>query len=118
MSNINSNNFLEQIVSTKSGRKFVIYFLKFQNGCLLSISEDKPVIGSLYVSTSASNKCQTAKVIPNMRDTIFVTSISERISLMINGFAIVNFAGRKALSVEEMKEISLRIMDLTNEFQK
>jgi len=53
-----------------------------------------------------------------MRDTIFVTSISERISLMINGFAIVNFAGRKALSVEEMKEISLRIMDLTNEFQK
>ena len=100
MSNIRSNNFLELIVSTKSGRKFVIYFLKFQNGCFLSITEDKPEIGSLYVSNSASNKCQTAKVIPNMRDTIFVTSISERISLMINGFAIVNFAGRKALSVE------------------
>ncbi len=118
MPDINSNNFLELIVSTNSGRKFVIQLLKFQNGCFLSVSEDRPKIGSLYVSTSSSNKCQTAKVIPNMQDTIFVTSISERVSLMINGFAIVNFAGRKPLSVEEMKEISLRIIDLTNVFQK
>lgn len=99
-------------VRAPSTRIFLIKFLSFQNGCFIIVAEDSNRIGSLYVSIASANKVSTAKVIPSKYDSIFINTISERISAMINGICLVCMHSLKNLHLDDMKAIMGEIMNL------
>ena len=99
-------------VRAPSTRIFLIKFLSFQNGCFIIVAEDSNRIGSIYVSIASANKVTTAKVIPCKYDSIFINTISERISTMINGICLVCMHSVKNLHLDDMKAIMGEIMNL------
>jgi hypothetical protein len=99
-------------VRAPSTRIFLIKFLSFQNGCFIIVAEDSNRIGSLSVSIASANKVTTAKVIPSKYDSIFINTISERISTMINGICLVCMHSVKNLHLDDMKAIMGEIMNL------
>jgi hypothetical protein len=99
-------------VRAPSTRIFLIKFLSFQNGCFIIVAEDSNRIGSLYVSIASANKVSTAKVIPSKYDSIFINTISEKISTMINGICLVCMHSVKNLHLDDMKAIMGEIMNL------
>ncbi|MBV9669302.1 MAG: hypothetical protein JO327_14390 [Nitrososphaeraceae archaeon] len=103
---------IRSVSSEESHRTFLIKFLSFQNGCFVSLSEGSDRIGSLCVSISSSNKVNTAKVIPSKFDSIFVSTISEKVSFMVNGICIVSLHNTKQLQLCDMKAIMEEIMNL------
>jgi hypothetical protein len=119
MQNKVSNRTLVRSVSSENHRTFLIKFLSFQNGCFISLTEGSDRIGSLCVSISSSNKVNTAKVIPSKFDSIFVSTISEKVSSMVNGVCIVSLYSTKQLQLCDMKAIMEEIMNLVkNEYNQ
>ena len=84
----------------------------FQNGCFIVVAEGSNRIGSLYVSITSSNKVNTAKVIPSKYDSMFINTISEKVSSMINGICLVCMYSVKQLHLDDMKAIMEEIMNL------
>lgn len=109
------NALVIRTVRSASGRIFLIKFLPFQNGCFIALAEGSHKIGSIYVSISSSNKVNTAKVIPSKFDSMFVNTISEKVSSMINGICLVSFHSTKQLQLDDMKAIMGEIMKLIEE---
>ena len=107
-----SDALILRTVRAPSTRIFLIKFLPFQNGCFIIVAEDSNQIGSLYVSIASANKVSTAKVIPSKYDSIFINTISERISTMINGICLVCMHSVKNLHLDDMKAIMGEIMNL------
>ena len=107
-----SDALILRTVRAPSTRIFLIKFLPFQNGCFIIVAEDSNRIGSLYVSIASANKVNTAKVIPSKYDSIFINTISERISTMINGICLVCMHSVKKLHLDDMKAIMGEIMNL------
>jgi hypothetical protein len=110
-----SDSLILRTVRAPSTRIFLIKFLSFQNGCFIIVAEDSNRIGSLYVSIASTNKVCTAKVIPSKYDSIFINTISERISTMINGICLVCMHSVKNLHLDDMKAIMGEIMNLVGE---
>src|ERR671938_1800379 len=106
---------VRSVSSEESHRTFLIKFLSFENGCFISLTEGSDRIGSLCVSISSSNKVNTAKVIPSKFDSIFVGTISEKVSFMVNGICIVSLHSAKQLQLDDMKAIMGEIMNLVKE---
>src|ERR687888_2569333 len=115
MQNKESNILVIRTAKSESGRIFFIKFLFFENGCFIAIAEASDRIGSISVSISSSNKVNTAKVIPSKFDSIFVSTISERVSSMLNGICIVSLHSAKQLQLDDMKAIMGEIMNLVKE---
>jgi hypothetical protein len=112
MSETNQGNYIEKKIILKSNRVFLLKFIEFNNGCFVSLSEDLCKIGGLHVSVATNNMTQTARVISNIRDPIFMKTMSEKISLMINGIVITNLYNKKPLSLREMQEIMNEVLKL------
>ena len=109
------NALVIRTVRSASRRIFLIKFLPFQNRCFIALAEGSHKIGSIYVSISSSNKVNTAKVIPSKFDSMFVNTISEKVSSMINGICLVSFHSTKQLQLDDMKAIMGEIMKLIEE---
>lgn len=92
-------------VSSSTGRNFSLQPLFFENGCFFIIFEGEPRIGAVSVSISASNKVNTAKVIPSKYESIFINTIAEKVSSMINGICLVSLHSKAQLQLEDMKAI-------------
>ncbi len=105
-----TQNCKEIVVNSRTGRVFLVRYLDFQNGCVLSISEDLHRLGSLYVSTASANSVRTAKVIPSITDSLFLNAVSERVASMINGLVIVNFSSKNQLNISDMEDITAEIL--------
>lgn len=100
-------------VRSSTGREFIIQSLFFQNGCFIIISEGQPRIGAISASISSSGgKVNTAKVIPSKYDSIFINTISEKVSSMINGVCLVSLHNKSQLPLDDMKAIMEVIMDI------
>jgi hypothetical protein len=99
-----------EIVSNISKRKFLSNILKFDNGYFISISEEKLRIGSISISLATTNQTNTAKVIQDKNDQLFIETLSRRISLMINGICIISFFTKNRLQFEDMKTINDKIL--------
>lgn len=99
-----------EITSNISNRKFLFRLLKFENGYFISISEDKLRIKSISVSLATSNHTNTAKVIQDIHDQLFIDTLSKRISLMINGICIISFFTINKLQFDDMKTINDKIL--------
>lgn len=106
-----SDTLIVRTVRAPSTRIFLIKFLSFENGCFIIVAEGSNRIGSMYVSIASSNKVSTAKVIPSI-DSVFVNTISERISSMINGICLVCMHSIKHLHLDDMKAIMGEIVEL------
>lgn len=112
MSGTHQGNFIEKTITLKSKRVFLLKFIEFNNGCFVSLSEDLCKIGGLHVSVTSNNRTQSARVIPNIRDPIFMKTLSEKISLMINGIVITNFNNKNQLTLTEMQEIMNEVLKI------
>ncbi len=112
MQDEDSDALIVRSVRTPSTRIFLIKFLSFQNGCFIVVAEGSNRIGSLYVSITSSNKVNTAKVIPSKYDSMFINTISEKVSSMINGICLVCMYSVKQLHLDDMKAIMEEIMNL------
>ena len=99
-----------EIISNISKRKFLFRILKFDNGYFISISEEELRIGSISISLATTNQTNTAKVIPDKNDQLFLDTISKRISLMMNGFCIISLFTKNKLHFEDMKQINDNIL--------
>ena len=109
------DTFTVRTITSEGKRTFLIKFLSFQNGCFISVSESLNRIGSVSVSISATNKVNTAKVIPSKFNSMFVSTISERIASMINGICLISLHSLKQLEFDDMKAIMGEIMNLVEE---
>ena len=109
------DTFIVRTITSKAKTTFLIKFLSFQNGCFISVSESLNRIGSISVSISASNKVNTAKVIPSKFNSMFVSTISERIASMINGICLISLHSLKQLEFDDMKAIMGEIMNLVED---
>jgi hypothetical protein len=109
------DTFTVRNITSEGKRTFLIKFLSFQNGCFISVSESLNRIGSISVSISATNKVNTAKVIPSKFNSMFVSTISERIASMINGICLISLHSLKQLEFDDMKAIMGEIMNLVEE---
>ena len=105
----------ERTITSEGKRTFLIKFLSFQNGCFISVSESLNRIGSISVSISASNKVNTAKVIPSKFNPMFVSTISERVASMINGICLISLHSLTQLGFDDMKAIMGEIMNLVED---
>ncbi len=99
-----------EIISNSSKRKFLFNILKLENGYFISISEEKLRIKSISVSLATSNQTNTAKVIQDKYDQLFIDTLSRRISLMVNGICIISFFTKNKLQFDDMKTINDKIL--------
>ncbi|MFL6365200.1 MAG: hypothetical protein ACJ719_08405 [Nitrososphaeraceae archaeon] len=112
MQNDWSNLLITHSIRSQSGRIFYVKYISFQNGCFIALDEGSDALGSISISISSSNKINTAKVIPSKFDSMFVDTISQRVSSMTNGICLVSFHSTKQLQFEDMKAIMDEIMNL------
>ena len=75
---------VEREIKTESQRTFTLKCLSFENGLFIVVTEGANRIGSLTVSINSSNKSNTATVIPSKYNSMFVNTISEKVSSMVN----------------------------------
>lgn len=101
--------------SDSFGRKFLINILNYDNGYFISISENELRLGSISVSLSVTNKSNTAKVIPDKNDQLFIDTLSSRISLMKNGICIISLHTKNKLQLEDMKAINEKVLSAVEE---
>ena len=102
----------ERVVSSGSGRDFLLQTTFFENGCFIIVSEGERRIGAMSVALSASNKVNVAKVIPSKYDSIFINTIAEKVSSMINGICLVSLHSKIQLQLEDMKAIMGEVMSI------
>jgi hypothetical protein len=99
-------------IKTESQRTFTLKCVSFENGLFIVVAEGANRIGSLTVSISSSNKSNTATVIPSKYNSMFVNTISEKVSSMVNGICVVSLYNAKQLNLEDMKAIMGEIMNI------
>jgi len=93
------------IVSSSTGRKFLLQIIFFQNGCFVIINEGERRIGAISVAIRMSNKVDVAKVIPSKYDSIFINTVAEKVSSLINGICLVSLQNKNQLQLDDMKAI-------------
>ena len=103
---------VERKIKTESQRTFTLKCVSFENGLFIVVAEGANRIGSLTVSISSSNKSNTATVIPSRYNSMFINTISEKVSSMVNGICVVSLYNAKQLNLEDMKAIMDEIMNI------
>jgi hypothetical protein len=99
-------------INTESQRAFTLKCVSFENGLFIVVAEGANRIGSLTVSIRSSNKSNTATVIPSRYNSMFINTISEKVSSMVNGICVVSLYNAKQLNLEDMKAIMGEIMNI------
>jgi hypothetical protein len=102
---------VSKIVSQSTGREFFLNAIFFQNGCFVIITEGEPRIGAVSMAISASNKVSSAKIIPSKYDSIFINTLTEKVSSMINGISLVSLHCKIQLQLDDMKTIMGEVID-------
>jgi hypothetical protein len=102
---------VSKIVSSGTSRNFFLTTTFFQNGCFIVITEGQPHIGAVSIAISTSNKISTAKVIPSKYDSIFISTVAEKVSSMVNGISLVSLHSNKQLQFDDMKAIMEEVMN-------
>ena len=106
------DNALVKDIQIDDKRTIRIKLIFFENGCFIIVSENSNRIGSITISSSISNKVTSAIVIPSKFVSIFINSIVQRISLMLNGICLVSLYTKKQLDVKSMKTIMGEILSM------
>ncbi|HEV8405509.1 MAG TPA: hypothetical protein VGQ13_06345 [Nitrososphaera sp.] len=76
------------------------------------INESEQRIGAISVAISTSNKVNVAKVIPSRYDSIFINTVAEKVSSMMNGICLVSLHSKSQLQLDDMKAIMGEVMNI------
>ena len=91
-------------------RTFLVNFLNFENGIIISISETSLKIGPMLISISSGPLPSTSVIIPTKSEELFLKLLSEKISSFLKGICIVTGNFEKPLDNETTKQLMHEIM--------
>ena len=91
-------------------RTFLVNFLNFENGMIISISETLLKIGSMLISISSGPVPSTSVIIPTKSEELFLKLLSEKISSFLKGICLVTGNFEKPLDNETTKQLMHEIM--------
>ena len=91
-------------------RTFLVNMLNFENGLILSISENSLKIGPMLISISSGPVPSTSVIIPTKSEELFLKLLAEKISSFLNGFCVVTGNFEKPLDNETTKQLMHEII--------
>jgi len=91
-------------------RTFLVNMINFENGMIISISENSPKIGSMLISIGSGPVPSTSIIIPTKSEELFLKLLSEKISSFLKGICLVTGNFEKPLDKETTKQLMHQIM--------
>ncbi len=91
-------------------RTFLVNMLNFDNGIIISISENSPKIGPMLISVSSGPVPSTSIIIPTKSEELFLKLLSEKISSFLKGICLVTANFEKSLDNNTTKQLMHEIM--------
>tara|TARA_B110000014_G_C19962417_1_gene498151 strand:- start:455 stop:787 length:333 start_codon:yes stop_codon:yes gene_type:complete len=91
-------------------RNFLVNMLNFENGMIISISENSPKIGPMLISISSGPVPSTSIIIPTKSEELFLKLLAEKISSFLKGICLVTANFEKDLDNETTKQLMYEIM--------
>ena len=91
-------------------RTFLVNMLNFENGMIISISENSPKIGPMLISISSGPVPSTSIIIPTKSEELFLKLISEKISSFLKGICLVTANFERSLDNNTTKQLMHEIM--------
>ena len=91
-------------------RTFIVNMLNFENGMIISISENSPKIGPMLISISSGPVPSTSIIIPTKSEELFLKLLSEKISSFIKGICLVTANFERSLDNNTTKQLMHDIM--------
>ena len=91
-------------------RTLLVNMLNFDNGIIISISENSPKIGPMLISVSSGPVPSTSIIIPTKSEELFLKLLSEKISSFLKGICLVTANFEKSLDNNTTKQLMHEIM--------
>ena len=91
-------------------RTFIVNMLNFENGIIISISENSLKIGPMLISINSGPVPSTSIIIPTKSEELFLKLLAEKISSFLNGVCLVTGHFEKSLDTETTKQLMQEIM--------
>ena len=91
-------------------RTFLLNMLNFENGMIISISENSFKSGPMLISISSGPVPSTSVIIPAKSEELFLKLLSEKISSFLKGICIVTGNFEKPLDNETTKQLMHEIV--------
>ena len=91
-------------------RTFLVNFINFENGMIISISETSLKIGPMLISISSGPVPSTSVIIPTKSEELFLKLLAERISSFLKGICIVTGNFEKPLDNQTTKQLMHEIV--------
>ena len=105
---------METGYSTKTvayeNRTFLVDMLNFENGIIISISENSPKIGPMLISIGSGPVPSTSTIIPPKSEELFLKLLAEKISSLMKSICLVTANFEKPLDDETTKQLMREIM--------
>ena len=91
-------------------RTFLVNMLNFENGLVISISENSPKIGPMLISIGSGPVLSTSIIIPTKSEDLFLKLLAEKISSFLKGICLVTANFEKPLDNNTTKQLMHEIM--------
>ena len=91
-------------------RTFLVNMLNFENGTIVSITENSPKIGPMLISINSGPIPSTSIIIPTKSEELFLKLLSQKISSFMKGICLVTANFEKPLDSETTKQLMHEIM--------
>ena len=91
-------------------RTFLVNMLNFENGTIVSITENSPKIGPMLISINSGPIPSTSIIIPTKSEELFLKLLSQKISSFMKGICLVTANFEKPLDSETTKQLMDEIM--------
>ncbi len=91
-------------------RNFLVNMLNFENGTIVSITENSPKIGPMLISINSGPITSTSIIIPTKSEELFLKLLSQKISSFMKGICLVTANFEKPLDSETTKQLMDEIM--------
>jgi len=95
---------------TYENRTFIVNMLNFENGLIISISENSLKIGPMLISISSGPVPSTSIIIPTKSEELFLKLLAEKISSFLRGICLITGNFKKSLDNETTKQLMNEIM--------
>ena len=91
-------------------RTFLVNMLNFENGTIISITENSQKIGPMLISINSGPVPSTSIIIPTKSEELFLKLLSQKISSFMKGICLVTANFEKPLDSETTKQLMHEIM--------
>ena len=91
-------------------RTFLVNMLNFENGTIVSITENSQKIGPMLISINSGPVPSTSIIIPTKSEELFLKLLSQKISSFMKGICLVTAYFEKPLDSETTKQLMHEIM--------